>query len=161
MSKNETMHIAFPHGGTIPASVLKEKGDRKVGPHEAVRVPRSYGEHMVSDRFAYEADPANSKAPAAGARGSADSREEDIKKIAGELSTREEALKAAEGALADRTEVLEKLVADVTAREEALKSREAALTDREAAVSKTEADLFAQEDAAKQAAAASKNNGNS
>ncbi|HEV2504404.1 MAG TPA: hypothetical protein VGV39_15100 [Mesorhizobium sp.] len=157
MSKNETMHIAFPNGGSIPASVLKEKDDRKVGPHEAVRVPRSYGEHMVANRFAYEADPAKAKAPATGTKGSADGREEDLKKFASVLASREEALKTAESDLAVRTEALEKLIADVGAREEAVKTAETALADREAAVSKSEADLLAREDAAKQAA----KNGNS
>lgn len=57
MSKSETMYIAFPFGGSIPGPVLNEKEDRKVGPHDPVRVPRSYGEHLVNDRFAYEAEP--------------------------------------------------------------------------------------------------------
>lgn len=56
MSKSETMYIAFPFGGSIPGPVLNEKEDKKVGPHDPIRVPRSYGEHLVSDRFAYEAE---------------------------------------------------------------------------------------------------------
>lgn len=54
MSRN-SMWVAFPHGGIIPADVAGG-AEKKVGPHEAVSVPRTYGEHLVHDRFAYEAD---------------------------------------------------------------------------------------------------------
>lgn len=58
MAKSDTMTIAFPNGGILPRDVTG--GDeRPVGPHEVVDVPRSYGEHLVSDRFAYEAKPAH------------------------------------------------------------------------------------------------------
>lgn len=53
MSK-ETMWIAFPNGGIIPAAVTGGK-DRQVDAHEAVKVPAEYGRHLVHDRFAYEA----------------------------------------------------------------------------------------------------------
>lgn len=55
MSKSDTMHIAFPNGGILPASVTGGK-ETSVPPHEAVKVPRTYGEHLVHDRFAYEAE---------------------------------------------------------------------------------------------------------
>lgn len=54
MSK-ETMWIAFPNGGIIPAAVTGGK-DRQVDAHEAVKVPADYGRHLVHDRFAYEAE---------------------------------------------------------------------------------------------------------
>jgi hypothetical protein len=55
MSKSETMWVAFPNGGILPKDVTKSE-ERKVGPHEAVRVPRAYGKHLVDDRFAYETE---------------------------------------------------------------------------------------------------------
>lgn len=56
MSSKETVHIAFPYGGILPAGIAGEK-DRPVGPHEPVRVPKSYGDSLVEDRFAYVAEP--------------------------------------------------------------------------------------------------------
>lgn len=65
MAKSETMMIAFPNGGILPADITGGK-ERAVSAHEAVEVPRSYGQHLVDDRFAYEAKPARkSKALAA------------------------------------------------------------------------------------------------
>lgn len=55
MSK-ETMLIAFPNGGILPADITGG-AERRVGPHEAVEVPFAYGDHLVNDRFAYEAKP--------------------------------------------------------------------------------------------------------
>lgn len=66
MSKPETMWIAFPNGGILPKDVTKSE-ERKVGPHEAVRVPRTYGQHLVDDHFAYEAEePKKAKAEGGG-----------------------------------------------------------------------------------------------
>lgn len=56
MSKTDTMFIAFPHGGILPAEVTGGK-DRPVGPHDPVRVPATYGKSLVEDRFAYVAEP--------------------------------------------------------------------------------------------------------
>lgn len=55
MSKSSTMFIAFPNGGILPADIAGGK-ETPVAAHEPVRVPRSYGEHLVSDRFAYETE---------------------------------------------------------------------------------------------------------
>lgn len=54
MSK-ETMTIAYRNGGILPAEIAGGK-ERRIAPHEPVKVPRSYGEHLVHDRFAYEVD---------------------------------------------------------------------------------------------------------
>jgi hypothetical protein len=64
MSKSDTMYIAFSHGGRLPSSVTGEPKERKVPPHEAVRVPRAYGEHLVHDKFAYEAEAPKKKVDA-------------------------------------------------------------------------------------------------
>ena len=54
MAERKNMRIAFHHGGIIPASVLKAKKDKSVGPHEEVTVPAAYGKHLCDDKFAYE-----------------------------------------------------------------------------------------------------------
>lgn len=54
MASKSTMKIQFPRGGTIPKEVLKADKDKKCAPGEAVSVPKAYGEHVVSDRFADE-----------------------------------------------------------------------------------------------------------
>ncbi|CVI59519.1 hypothetical protein CFBP4996_18145 [Agrobacterium leguminum] len=51
MSK-KTMTIAFPRGGIIPAAVLSIKEDKVCSPHEPVKVPTDYGQHLIDDRFA-------------------------------------------------------------------------------------------------------------
>ena len=126
MSKSDTMFIAFPNGGVIPASITGGK-DRKVAPHEAVKVPKNYGDSLVEDRFAYATDPETAKAATASRKASAD-----------DLGEREASLKKAE--------------TDVAGREAAVKTAEAALSDREAAVTKAETDLFERDAAAKKAA---------
>lgn len=63
MSSKETMWIAFPNGGIIPASITGEK-DRAVDAHDPVKVPSEYGQHLVHDRFAYEAEAPNRKGKA-------------------------------------------------------------------------------------------------
>jgi hypothetical protein len=66
----DTISIAFPQGGIIPASVIKAAADRHCEALEVVEVPLSYGKHLISDRFAVAADPV-AKAPAAKAKISA------------------------------------------------------------------------------------------
>lgn len=56
MAKSDTMTIVFPNGGILPRDITGG-GERTVAAHEPVDVPRAYGEHLVSDRFAYEAKP--------------------------------------------------------------------------------------------------------
>lgn len=56
MSKKDMMWIAFPNGGIIPAAVMGEEDDRPVDAHQPVKVPSTYGEHLVHDRFAYETE---------------------------------------------------------------------------------------------------------
>ncbi len=51
MSK-KTITIAFPRGGIIPAAVLSIKEDKVCSPHEPVKVPTDYGQHLIDDRFA-------------------------------------------------------------------------------------------------------------
>lgn len=56
MSKTDTMYIAFTHGGILPKSVTGG-AEEQVPPHKAVKVPRTYGQHLVDDKFAYVAEP--------------------------------------------------------------------------------------------------------
>jgi len=60
MASEKKMKIAFKHGGIIPASVIgaKDGKDRRCGAHQPFSVPESYGNHLVSDGFAYEVKPA-------------------------------------------------------------------------------------------------------
>lgn len=54
MSKKSTIVVAFPHGGIIPARVLEQPANVSVLPHEPIEVPKFYGEHLISDRIAYD-----------------------------------------------------------------------------------------------------------
>lgn len=54
MSKKSTLVVAFPHGGIIPAGVLEKPANVSVLPHEPIEVPKFYGEHLISDRIAYD-----------------------------------------------------------------------------------------------------------
>lgn len=54
MSKKSTIVVAFPHGGIIPARVLDEDKNISVLPHEPIEVPKVYGDHLISDRIAYD-----------------------------------------------------------------------------------------------------------
>lgn len=51
-AKAEMMTIAFSHAGIIPAEITGGKAVN-VAAHAHVEVPRSYGEQLVTDRFAY------------------------------------------------------------------------------------------------------------
>ena len=143
MSKSDSMFIAFQFGGTIPGSVLGGK-DRKVGPHEAVKVPRDYGDSLVADRFAYETDPSTAKARTARPQEAGDlaEREAAVKKAWSEITSRDSALKEREIELSNRE-------ADLVDRETAVTNAHAELAQREQAVAKAEADLFAPDAAAK------------
>ncbi|MEP3049422.1 MAG: hypothetical protein ABJL55_16360 [Roseibium sp.] len=60
----KTLLIAFPLGGIIAAEIANKKEDVQVDPHEPVRVPVEYGESLIADKFAYEAQPKGKQAPA-------------------------------------------------------------------------------------------------
>lgn len=90
MSK-KTMTIAFPRGGIIPAAVLSIKEDKVCSPHEPVKVPTDYGQHLIDDRFAVavtsrtsdseekpEMDAASKKKAEADATAAAKKKAEDI-----------------------------------------------------------------------------------
>ncbi len=143
MSKTSTMYIAFPNGGIIPTKLADGK-ERKVGPHEAVKVPRDYGESLVSDRFAYETDPAAAKTARNARLSEPDAhsvREAALKKAEADIAARETAVKTAEAALAEREATVAKAEADIAAREAEAKTVESALAERESAIAKVEADL--------------------
>lgn len=53
--------IAFRHGGIIPATVLGTEEDKRLNAHEPIEVPASYGQSLIDDRFAYEAEPEKKK----------------------------------------------------------------------------------------------------
>lgn len=59
----QDMLIAFPNGGRLPVGTVGNAKEISVPAHEPVRVPLSYGEHLVADRFAYRASEPK-KAPA-------------------------------------------------------------------------------------------------
>ena len=54
MSKKPTIAIAFLRGGIIPGTVLGEDEDVAVPPHTPFEVPKIYGDHLISDRIAYD-----------------------------------------------------------------------------------------------------------
>lgn len=56
MSK-KNIWISFPQGGIIPKEILGADEDRHVEAHKAVSVPERYGRHLITDRFAVEAEP--------------------------------------------------------------------------------------------------------
>lgn len=56
MSK-KSIWISFPQGGIIPKEILSADEDRHVEAHKAVSVPERYGRHLITDRFAVEAEP--------------------------------------------------------------------------------------------------------
>lgn len=56
MSK-KSIWISFPQGGIIPKDVLGVDEDRHVEAHKPVLVPERYGRHLITDRFAVEAEP--------------------------------------------------------------------------------------------------------
>lgn len=112
MSKSETMYIAFPYGGILPADVAG--GDeKKVGPHDPVKVPRTYGEHLIEDRFAYRAE-----APKA--------RKNEGGRPPVDLAALEDAVKTAEAAASAAADDSEKAAAEADlakARDDLAKAR--------------------------------------
>lgn len=53
----KSIWISFPQGGIIPKEILGADEDRHVEAHKAVSVPERYGRHLITDRFAVEAEP--------------------------------------------------------------------------------------------------------
>ncbi len=51
----KTIFIAFAHGGILPAAVIGKKKDFSVPANTPVLVPADYGQHLIDDRFAYDA----------------------------------------------------------------------------------------------------------
>jgi len=112
MSK-ETMWIAFPNGGILPAAITGDK-DREVAAHDPVSVPADYGKHLVHDRFAYEAKP-KGKAKASGGD-SAEARQRLEATLAALRKKVEDAQDVAEKAkLAEQVAAVEKKIADLAA----------------------------------------------
>ncbi|GAA5665155.1 hypothetical protein Brsp07_03658 [Brucella sp. NBRC 14130] len=113
MSKKSTIVVAFPHGGIIPAGVLEKPANVSVLPHEPIEVPKFYGEHLISDRIAYDfveaenrkkADAASAAKDAETARADAETLEALNEKIA-RLASENEKL------IADRDEADKKISA--------------------------------------------------
>ncbi|SON55526.1 hypothetical protein HDIA_1985 [Hartmannibacter diazotrophicus] len=103
--------VAFRNKGVLPKALMGTEKDINVGPHEPVRVPETYGNHLIADRFAYAADEL-AKQRAAARKGTAKS------------------IAAAEKAVADAKETLDKAGDDLAAKadaEKALAAAEAAL----------------------------------
>jgi len=70
MSKKPNIVVAFPRGGIIPAAVLEKSDDVPVRPHEPISVPKVYGDHLISDRIAYDYAEAEKQKKAAAASAS-------------------------------------------------------------------------------------------
>lgn len=147
MSKSDTMLIAFPHGGTLPASLGGGK-ERKAGPHEAVKVPLAYGTSLVDDGFAYETDPARAKAASEARAGGLPDREAVLRKAEAALAEREAAVAKAEADVAARETAVESAEVELAGREAAVGQAEAELAEREAALAKGDSGFFGQQDAA-------------
>lgn len=108
--------IMSAHGIKIPASVIGGEKDYQAQAFEVVKVPESYGRHLIADRFAVEAEKKAEK-PA-----SAPKKEADDKALAAARRAVEEAEAAvtdagdddakkavADAALANAQAALEKL----------------------------------------------------
>ncbi|WFP74504.1 hypothetical protein [Mesorhizobium sp. WSM4906] len=121
---SKSIWVAFRNGGIIPAAVAGGK-EKKVGPHEPVEVPESYGQHLIDDRFAYKAEkPAAPKS--AKDQGGKGARQDTAKAArAAELAATIDDLKKAVDAASD-LEAKTKLAADLAAAEDELKALEAA-----------------------------------
>lgn len=52
MAQAKKKWVSFRTGATIPADVIGEPADRKVGVAEPVQLPAGYADHVVHDRFA-------------------------------------------------------------------------------------------------------------
>lgn len=98
MSKKSTIVVAFPHGGIIPAGVMEKPANVSVPPHEPIEVPKVYGDHLISDRIAYDfveaekrkkADAASAAKDAETARADAGALDELNEKIARLVSENE------------------------------------------------------------------------
>lgn len=72
MSKKPNIVVAFPRGGIIPAAVLEKSDDVPVRPHEPIAVPKIYGDHLISDRIAYDYAEAEKRKKAAAESAGAD-----------------------------------------------------------------------------------------
>lgn len=72
MSKKPNIVVAFPRGGIIPAAVLEKSDDVPVRPHEPIAVPKVYGDHLISDRIAYDYAEAEKRKKAAAESAEAD-----------------------------------------------------------------------------------------
>lgn len=109
MAKSDTMTIAFPNGGILPRDVTGDV-EHVVGPHEAVEVPRAYGEHLTTDRFAYEVKPDRPNK----VDGSA--REKQERHISSLRAAREKAVDQGEkDKIADKIVAAEKKLAEIQA----------------------------------------------
>lgn len=118
----KTIKIAFERGGIVPASVLKDKTDVRVAPHEPIPVPIEYGAQLITDRHAYdyEARKAEEKAAADAEKRRAASAKQDA-----ELGDRIQELKAALKAEQDKSAGLEQELAELQARFDATTSEPA------------------------------------
>lgn len=115
MASKSTMKIQFPRGGTIPKEVLKSNKDKKCDPGEVVTVPKTYGDHLVSDRFAVEA-----KASTKGGKAEADKKKAELAKLEAAVSDAKVALEKADTDEAKATaqaalDAAEKALADASA----------------------------------------------
>lgn len=119
MSKS-SIWIAFKNGGIIPAVIVGGETDKRVGPHEPVKVPEAYGRHLIDDRFAYKTDePAAPKVGKGAKRDAAKAARID------QLTVDIDAMKKAVETAAD-DEARTRLEAEISKAQDELKSLEAA-----------------------------------
>ncbi|MDG4895564.1 hypothetical protein P9272_18500 [Mesorhizobium sp. WSM4976] len=115
---SKSIWIAFRNGGIIPAAVAGGK-EKKVGPHEPVEVPESYGQHLIDDRFAYKAEKPAATKPAKDQVGRGARQDAGKAARAAELTGTIDDLKKAVEAASD-LEAKTKLSAELAAAEDEL-----------------------------------------
>ena len=111
MASEKKMKIAFKHGGIIPAAVIgaKDGKDKPCTAHEAVAVPESYGNHLITDGFAYEVKTAAAAKKDAKALADANKAVGDAEKKLAEAGDDADKKAAAEKELADARAALAEL----------------------------------------------------
>lgn len=99
--------IMSEHGIKIPGSILGLEKDYQADAFEPVKVPESYGLHLIADRFAVETEAPKASAEKAktGKRTSADDEAKALKDA-------EEAVASAEKQLADASDDVSKALAE-------------------------------------------------
>ena len=129
-AKDQKLTIACKSSLTLSAAAMGLKKDKKVSPFEKVTVPKSYGDHLISDGFAmlYE-DYKKAEAKNAAATKAAETKTKAATTKAAKTQ-KAEAIETAEGDLTAAKELLTEAGDDAAAKEAA----ETAVKDAETAL---------------------------